>query len=103
MTEIDLNALSIGDLRQLKKDVEKALSTIEQRRKQEALAAAEAAAKGLGFSLSELTRSKSPRSINAPKFRHPENSDLTWSGRGRRPDWFNEALAGGAKEDDLLI
>jgi DNA-binding protein H-NS len=42
----------------------------------------------------------------APKFRHPENDSLTWSGRGRRPVWFAdyEAKHGAEKaQADLLI
>ena len=25
-----------------------------------------------------------------PKYRHPENSEVTWSGRGRTPKWVQE-------------
>jgi DNA-binding protein H-NS len=39
----------------------------------------------------------------APKFRNPGNPGQTWSGRGKRPRWFVEALAAGKKEKDLLI
>ena len=38
-----------------------------------------------------------------PKFRNPADSAQTWSGRGKRPRWFNEALKAGKKEKDLLI
>jgi DNA-binding protein H-NS len=36
-------------------------------------------------------------------YRHPENADQTWSGRGRQPDWMKEALAAGKSKDDFLI
>ena len=39
----------------------------------------------------------------APKYRNPANPDETWSGRGKRPRWFNEALKAGKKEKDLAI
>ena len=35
--------------------------------------------------------------------RDPENPALTWSGRGRKPRWFVDALAAGKTEDDLTI
>ncbi|MEY2169833.1 MULTISPECIES: H-NS histone family protein [unclassified Rhodanobacter] len=38
-----------------------------------------------------------------PKYRNPANAEQTWSGRGKRPRWFNEALKAGKKEKDLLI
>jgi len=39
----------------------------------------------------------------APKFRNPANAAQTWSGRGKRPHWFNDALKAGKKEKDLAI
>jgi DNA-binding protein H-NS len=38
-----------------------------------------------------------------PKYRNPANPEQTWSGRGKRPRWFNEALKAGKKEKDLAI
>jgi DNA-binding protein H-NS len=39
----------------------------------------------------------------APKYRNPANPTQTWSGRGKRPHWFNDALKAGKKEKDLAI
>ena len=39
----------------------------------------------------------------APKFKHPENDTITWSGRGKRPKWFASHLASGKPAEDLLI
>lgn len=39
----------------------------------------------------------------APKYRNPADPSKTWSGRGKRPHWFNDALNAGKKEKDLLI
>ncbi|QAU23807.1 H-NS histone family protein [Dyella sp. M7H15-1] len=39
----------------------------------------------------------------APKYRNPANPEQTWSGRGKRPHWFNDALKTGKKEKDLAI
>jgi DNA-binding protein H-NS len=38
----------------------------------------------------------------AAKYRNPTDPEQTWSGRGKRPRWFNEALKAGKKESDLL-
>lgn len=35
------------------------------------------------------------------KYRHPENSELTWSGRGKQPFWLRDALTQ-YDEQDLL-
>jgi DNA-binding protein H-NS len=37
-----------------------------------------------------------------PKYRKPK-TDLTWTGRGRKPSWVVEHLAAGKSLDDLLI
>ncbi|GAB3031487.1 MULTISPECIES: H-NS histone family protein [Oleiagrimonas] len=38
-----------------------------------------------------------------PKYSNPDDPTQTWSGRGKRPRWFNAALKAGKKEKDLLI
>lgn len=48
-------------------------------------------------------RAASGKTPTAAKFRHPENPEMTYSGRGRKPGWFQEYLDNGGKEEDLLI
>jgi len=43
------------------------------------------------------------RSAAKAKYRNPADHAQTWSGRGKRPRWFNAALAAGKKEKDLLV
>jgi DNA-binding protein H-NS len=103
--KIDLNSLSLKELRDLQSQVSKAISGYEDRRKREALAELEEKAKAMGFSLAELTgvAAKRKRSPSTPKYANPANKDDTWSGRGRKPRWFSEALAKGKKPADLAI
>ena len=106
MADIDLNSLSLDELKKLQKDVNKAVESYEDRRKQEAKAAVEAKAREMGFSLSELsdgTAKKGGRAPRPAKYRHPENPSLTWSGRGRQPGWIKEALENGTSLDEFLI
>ncbi|WP_426701539.1 H-NS family nucleoid-associated regulatory protein [Rhodanobacter sp. Col0626] len=35
---------------------------------------------------------KGPKSVVAPKYRNPADATQTWSGRGKRPLWFVQAL-----------
>lgn len=102
---IDLNTLSLRDLRDLQTQVTKAIAGFEDRRKKEALMELEEKAKQMGFSLSELTGAAAPRK-RAPavaKYANPDNQDETWSGRGRKPHWFSAALAAGKTPDELAI
>ena len=105
MAVYDLEALSLGELKKMQKEVAKAISTYQDRQKAEARAKVEALARELGYSLAELvgTETKSARAPAAAKYRHPENPALTWSGRGRKPQWFVEALEAGKTASDLAI
>ena len=38
-----------------------------------------------------------------PKFRHPNNAELTWSGRGKPPTWLREFLDQGHSKDEYAI
>ena len=103
---INLQSLSLKELKDLQSQVAKAISSFEDRKKKEALSALEEQAKAMGFSLAELTgaavktRKRSPA---VPKYRNPADASDTWSGRGRKPRWFAAALKAGKKPDDLAI
>ncbi len=102
---IDLNVLSLKELKDLQSQVAKAISGFEDRRKKQALAELEEKARTLGFSLSELTGSTAPRK-RAPavaKYANPDDESDTWSGRGRKPRWFAAALKAGKMPEDLMI
>ena len=43
------------------------------------------------------------RTRGPAKFRHPENPQKTWSGRGRQPTWYKEAIEAGTSPEDLRI
>ncbi|WP_189682869.1 H-NS histone family protein [Seohaeicola zhoushanensis] len=107
MAKIDLDKLDLKELKALRKDVENAITEYEKRKKQEALAAAQLAAKELGYSLAELLDGmngpKGKGTINPPKYRHPENPAMTWTGRGRQPAWIKEAIEAGTGLESFLI
>ena len=108
MTDIDLDSLSLDELKALQKDVNKAVEDYDARRKKEAQVAVEEKAREFGFSLAELVDgtgkgAKKGRVPQPAKYRHSENASLTWSGRGRQPGWIKEALASGISLDELLI
>ncbi|MBN8726553.1 MAG: H-NS histone family protein [Xanthomonadales bacterium] len=60
-----------------------------------------------GFGLDEVLGRSAPRGKTRgkakAKFRNPDDPNQTWSGRGKRPNWFHAALASGKSENDLLI
>ncbi|MGJ8604460.1 MAG: H-NS family nucleoid-associated regulatory protein [Marivita sp.] len=100
----DLDNMSKDELKKLIKDAEKSLKTIQTRRLTEAKKAAESAAKEYGFSLDELLSGPPKKgSKSEPKFRNPANPEQTWTGKGRKPNWVNDALSAGKTMDDLKI
>lgn len=103
--DLDLNALSLKELKDLYNKTGKAIATYEERRRKEALTELEEKARALGFSLSELTGAAPARGRTAAvaKYANPADASDTWSGRGRKPRWFIEALASGKSESDLAI
>lgn len=103
--EIDLGKLSLKELKDLQSQIARAIATFEERRKREALAELEEKARQMGFSLSELTAvvPVRKRTQSAAKYANPANPADTWTGRGRKPRWFEEALKAGKTPDEMAI
>lgn len=102
---IDLNGMSLKELKDLQTRVAKAIASFDDRRKKEALAEIEEMARAKGFSLAELTGGAAPRK-RAPataKYANPADKSDTWSGRGRKPRWVEAALKSGKSLADLAI
>ena len=107
----DLSTMSKKQLEKLLSDVQKALTAIQAKERREAKKAAEAAAAKFGFSLSELTettagktrRKGAPRKAGAPKYANPADPSQTWTGKGRQPQWYKDAMAAGTDPKSLEI
>jgi DNA-binding protein H-NS len=95
--------LSLKELKKLRKDVDKTITDFKDRKKREALAELEKKAAELGFSLSDLANVGKVKKVSAPKYRNPKDSDQTWTGRGRIPQWMKDLEAAGGSRDDTLI
>ena len=102
---MDLNSLSLKELKDLQSAVNKAVSGFDDRKRKAALSQVEEAARALGFTLSELTGTAAPRkrSPAVPKFANPADASDTWSGRGRKPRWFVAALKSGKTAEQMTI
>ena len=104
--DLNLNTLSLKELRDLQSQVAKAIASFEDRKKREALAEVEEKARTLGFSLAELMGAQAvlrKRSPATPKYANPSDASDTWSGRGRKPRWFESAMRSGTKPEELAI
>lgn len=103
--DIDLNELDLGELKKLQKDVDRAINDYQDRRISEARSKLEAEARAMGFSLAELLdgKKKANASKSPPRYRHPEDPTVTWTGRGRKPAWVLEHIEAGRPVEELEI
>lgn len=108
---ISLDGMNRNQLERLQDRVTKQLEKLDVAERKAALAAAQRAAKAYGYDLLELTnkstRARSApakrKSASKPKYANPDNKAQTWSGLGRQPQWFKEAIGSGMKREDLAI
>jgi DNA-binding protein H-NS len=108
----DLSKMNRKQLQRLIADAQKALKAIETREKREAKKAAEKAAAKFGFKLSEVIATGPARTPSAkpqtrkkaqPKYANPADKSQTWTGMGRKPKWFIEAIEAGTDPKTLEI
>lgn len=102
MPKIDYTKLTMDEMRQMRRELDHAMESYEERKRAEAIADAEEALRKHGFTLAEITGSK----IKAPKvakYAHPDDATKTWSGKGRKPYWLQQLLDDGKSLDDLKI
>lgn len=103
--DINLNDLSLKELKDMQSQIAKTVASFEERRKKVALAEVEEVARAKGYSLAELTGAPATRKTTASvaKYANPANRADTWSGRGRKPHWFIAAMAAGRKPEHLAV
>jgi DNA-binding protein H-NS len=107
---INLDSLSIAQLKELQ---DQAAAMVEQKQEnkiKEARQQIQQIAASLGMSVEELMGLKKTSAKNkaagqkvTPKYRNPNNSAETWTGRGRKPLWLQAELDKGQKLENFLI
>ncbi|WP_353314942.1 MULTISPECIES: H-NS histone family protein [unclassified Shimia] len=102
-----LDEMTREALLDLRAQIDIQLEKQEAQRKADALKAVEEAAGKFGFSLDELAsvsgKRKGSLMKGVPKYAHPEDKTKTWTGKGRKPKWFDEALAAGITPETMEI
>ena len=103
---MDLNNLTLAELKERQKAIALEIKNFPEKAKTAARNELEAKARELGYSMKDLlgtgTNTRQKR-LGVVRYRNPENPSLTWTGAGRRPNWFLEALASGKSPKDLEI
>ncbi|PWQ99011.1 H-NS family nucleoid-associated regulatory protein [Leucothrix arctica] len=105
MSTIDYDTLSKSDLLNIMKEIPLEIKKRDKSLKKDLREKMHKLAEESGYSLEEiLDKSKTkPTKKAAAKYQNPEDDNLTWSGRGRKPLWIIAALEAGLTLDDLAI
>jgi DNA-binding protein H-NS len=95
MKDTALEKMTVKELNELKRRVETMIIVKQDKDRIEVREKIQAMAKEHGFEVTELfsSRGKGSRGKSAGlvKYRNSEDPAQTWSGRGRKPNWINEA------------
>jgi len=100
----NLKGMSVEALQNLIADAQNLLDKYEKERRKVVIKEIQdlAASANLNVEIKEgdkvITSAK-----GVPRYRNPNNPQQTWSGRGKRPNWLNEALESGKKLDDFTV
>jgi DNA-binding protein H-NS len=105
---LNLEALSPKDLQALIADAQSQMHTARANQIQDVRKKIDTLLHNNGLTLADVYPTRgakgAKKSAVAPKYRNPSNHEQTWSGRGKRPFWFVEALRRrGVTADSLLI
>lgn len=100
---INLADYSIEDLVNLIKNAESMLEQKVAERKKEAKKEIKELASVYGFELNDLFENKRVKKSVPVKYRHPENPTLSWTGRGRQPNWLKEELETGKSINEFEV
>lgn len=107
---MDLKNMSPVELQNLIANAEKEIVSKKKELKTDCLKALHETAESFGFKLSDFietavveAKPAKTRKPAEPKYRNPENSSETWTGRGIAPKWLQAKLAVGMTKEQFAI
>ena len=106
---VNLKGMSRKELTKLRDKIDAALASLKKKEIKTAREAAAKAAAAHGFSLDEITggtarkKKAGPKTKAPAKYKNPADSTQTWTGKGRQPQWFKDAMASGKTPESLEI
>ncbi len=103
----DLERLSEAELANVIANAQRALKEKQHSKRREVIAQIRDLAASIGVTV-EITDGEKPVSSRrgskvAPKYRNPDNSNQTWTGRGMKPRWLQALINQGRDANEFLI
>lgn len=104
-----IEKMSFAEMQQMQMELSSKMEEMRDDVKKSLLEKWEAEAEENGMTVAEVVGNSKPETAKKerkkvePKYAHPENPELTWTGRGRKPIWISEALENGQEIEEFLI
>lgn len=103
-----LQDMSIYELKHLIKSAQERIEELEALEQLKTMEKIQDLAKQAGLEVTlkpagKRSRRRATNGATPPKYRNPRNAQETWSGRGRKPKWVEQALSDGKKLEDLAV
>ncbi|MEE4376745.1 MAG: H-NS histone family protein [Candidatus Competibacteraceae bacterium] len=107
MNAEELKNMSLDALQSLITNAQDLVNQYERDKKKDVIKKIQALAASVNLNVEVKDGEKASKSASTSKgvakYRNPEDPKQTWTGRGKRPNWLNDALASGKTLDDLSI
>jgi len=105
---MDITTLTLVELRELQQQIPSELRRREAQEKSNLIKEVRALAKERGFTIEDLLSKDEAKRADVGskvriKYRHPQDANLTWTGRGRKPKWVETWLATGGTLEGILV
>ncbi len=109
--EKQLETLSAEELARVIEEAQRTLEAKEKEKRQEVIREIKKLAASAGLEVIVRVKGKAEAEERGgrrggklpPKYRHPTDPSLVWTGRGQMPRWMRELVEQGHKKEDFLI
>jgi DNA-binding protein H-NS len=106
LTMADYQNLSESELQAIIESAEKALKNIQANKRKDVIAQIKELASSIDVAVDIHETDKKPvrKGVKVPvKYRHPEDPEKTWTGRGVMPTWLKTLISAGHERSEFEV